>query len=157
MNLGELEIKEITRPLYRMPVAVANSFVYLKMKIKTDYIVSMMFPYHRVIAIVFVVELCVQLQDVGGSSSNSNNIEFGRGIDINEGARMLSNRWASSPGFGPYVIQPGHSPPPRAPPFEDHRILHDSITNRDDHQAGLVNSNNGEKEEFISETQPPVV
>ncbi|MED6147305.1 hypothetical protein PIB30_042993 [Stylosanthes scabra] len=79
-----------------MPVAVANVFVYQKMQIKTKANVSMMFSYHRGIASVFAIELCVQLQDVGGSSFSSNHVEFGEGFNLNEGARMSRNRRASS-------------------------------------------------------------
>ncbi|MED6124180.1 hypothetical protein PIB30_056642 [Stylosanthes scabra] len=120
MNLGQLGRKEITRLLYRMPIAVANSFVYQKMQIRSDTNVLMMFSYHHGIANVFAVELCVQLEDVGASSSTSNHVEPGRGFNINGGTRMPSNLRASSP----------------SPSF--------SI-------------DNGEDEEFIPETQLPVV
>ncbi|RYQ83312.1 hypothetical protein Ahy_B10g101963 isoform C [Arachis hypogaea] len=58
-----------------MPVAVANSFSYQKMQIKADQHVSMMFSYHRSIGSIYSLELCLNLQDIGGSSSSSNNVE----------------------------------------------------------------------------------
>ncbi|MED6209209.1 hypothetical protein PIB30_052521 [Stylosanthes scabra] len=94
MNLGEVGRKEVTRILYRMPVAMANSFIYRKMPLRTDQNVSMMFSYHYGIASVFAIELCVQMEDLGGSSSSSNHVESGRGININEGARIPANRRA---------------------------------------------------------------
>ncbi|MED6203252.1 hypothetical protein PIB30_113670, partial [Stylosanthes scabra] len=102
-----------------MPVAVANPFFYQKMQIKTDQNVSMMFSYHRGIGGVFEIELCVQLQDVGGSSSSSNNVDSGRGIDANEGTHMPPNRRAGSPSFRPYINQSVHAPSPAVAAFED--------------------------------------
>ncbi|RYR59431.1 hypothetical protein Ahy_A05g025317 isoform D [Arachis hypogaea] len=58
-----------------MPVAVANSFSYQKMQIKADQHVSMMFSYHRSIGSIYSLELCLNFQDIGGSSSSSNNVE----------------------------------------------------------------------------------
>ncbi|XP_015950461.1 uncharacterized protein LOC107475345 [Arachis duranensis] len=58
-----------------MSVAVANSFAYQKMQIKSDQHVSMMFSYHRSIGSIYSLELCLNLQDIGGSSSSSNNVE----------------------------------------------------------------------------------
>ncbi|MED6177827.1 hypothetical protein PIB30_101713 [Stylosanthes scabra] len=80
------------------------------MPLRTDQNVSMMFSYHRGISSVFAIELCVQLQDVGGSCSSSNHVESGRGININEGARIPPNRRASSPSpsFSPYVNRLGN-------------------------------------------------
>ncbi|MED6218280.1 hypothetical protein PIB30_025371 [Stylosanthes scabra] len=82
MNLDEVKRKEVTRILYRMPVAMANSFVYRKMPLRTNQNVSMMFSYHCGIASVFAIEFYVQIQDVGGSSSSSNHVESGRGTSI---------------------------------------------------------------------------
>ncbi|MED6187858.1 hypothetical protein PIB30_080489 [Stylosanthes scabra] len=135
-----------------MPVAVANTFVYRKMPLRTDQNVSMMFSYHRGISSVFAIELCDQLQDVGGSSSSSNHMESGRGININDGARIPPNRRASSssPSFSPYVNRPVQDPPPK-----DHAgavAIHSP--EMDDDQAG-VNSDSGDDDEFIPKTQPP--
>ncbi|RYR15275.1 hypothetical protein Ahy_B04g071999 isoform B [Arachis hypogaea] len=74
MNTGLVGKKDITKLTYRMSVAVANSFVYQKIQIKFDQQVSMMFSYHRSIGSIYSLELCVCLQDVGGSSSSSNNV-----------------------------------------------------------------------------------
>ncbi|MED6165428.1 hypothetical protein PIB30_099421, partial [Stylosanthes scabra] len=122
MNLGEVGRKEITKIFYRMPVAVTNTFVYRKMLLRIDQNVSMMFSYHRGIACVFAIELCVQLQDVGGNFSSSNHVESSRGININEGAHMPPNRRASSPSpsFSPYVNRPVQHPLPEVSHFEDH-------------------------------------
>ncbi|XP_016204688.1 uncharacterized protein LOC107645222 [Arachis ipaensis] len=44
MHTGMVGKKEITKLTYRMPIAVANSFAYQKMQIKSDQHVSMMAP-----------------------------------------------------------------------------------------------------------------
>ncbi|XP_057755515.1 uncharacterized protein LOC130974674 [Arachis stenosperma] len=75
MNTGLVGKKEISTLTYRMPVAVASSFAYQKMHIKSDQQVSMMFSYQSSIGSIYSMELCVKLQDVGGSSSSSNNME----------------------------------------------------------------------------------
>ncbi|MED6158171.1 hypothetical protein PIB30_030341 [Stylosanthes scabra] len=139
ISLGEVGRKEVTRRLYRMPVAVANSFVYRKMPLRTDQNVSMMFSYHPGIASVFAIELCVQMQDVGDSSSSSNHVESGRGISINEGVRMPSNCRVNSPNpsINPYVNRPAQQPPPDVSHFEDHAgafTIHSP--NPDDAQVG---------------------
>ncbi|RYR74530.1 hypothetical protein Ahy_A02g009267 isoform B [Arachis hypogaea] len=72
-----------------MSVAVANSFTYQKMHIKSDQHVSMMFSYHRSIGSIYSMELCVKLQDVGGSSSSSNNMEEMRNSGAGEGIPFL--------------------------------------------------------------------
>ncbi|MED6163501.1 hypothetical protein PIB30_080515 [Stylosanthes scabra] len=157
MNLGEVGRKEVMRIFYRMPVAVANTFVYRKMPLRTDQNVSMMFSYHRGISSVFAIEFCVQLQDVGGSSSSSNHVESGRGININDGARILPNRRASSPSpsFSSYVNPPVQDPPPEVSQFQDHaRAVAIHSPEMDNDQAG-VNSDSGDDDEFIPETQPP--
>ncbi|MED6144315.1 hypothetical protein PIB30_014662 [Stylosanthes scabra] len=89
------------------------------------------------VGVCLQLSFCVQLQDVGGSSSTSNNIEFSRGKDINEDVWMPSNHGASSPKFGPYVSQSRHAPPPEAPAFEDlfgTRMM--QSPNIDDQQGG---------------------
>ncbi|MED6172221.1 hypothetical protein PIB30_048009, partial [Stylosanthes scabra] len=62
-----------------------------------------MFSYHRGIGDVFAI---------GESSSSSNNVDSGRGIEINKGTRMPSNCRTSSPSFRPYINQFVHVPPP---------------------------------------------
>ncbi|MED6109018.1 hypothetical protein PIB30_029753 [Stylosanthes scabra] len=143
ISLGEVGRKEVTRILYRMPVAVANSFVYRKMLLRTDQNVAMVFSYHRGIASVFAVELCVHMQDVGGSLSSSNYVESGRGININDGGRMPEN----------------HTPLPEVPHFGDHAgafTIHSPEP--DDAQAMADNSESGgdDDNEFIPETQQPI-
>ncbi|MED6145969.1 hypothetical protein PIB30_030188 [Stylosanthes scabra] len=159
ISLGEVRRKEVTRILYRMPVVVANSFVYRKMPLRTDQNVAMMFSYHRGIASVFAIELCVQMQDVGGSSSSSNHVESGRGISINDGGRMPANRMGGSPSFSSYVNGPAQQPPPEVPHFGDRAgafTIHSPKP--DDAQAGADNSESGgdEDDEFISKTQQPI-
>ncbi|MED6139153.1 hypothetical protein PIB30_081230 [Stylosanthes scabra] len=122
VNLGEVGRKEVTRIFYRMPVAVPNTFVYRKMPLRTEQNVTMMFSYHHGISSVFAIELCVQLQDVGGSSSSSNHVDSGRGININDAVCIPPNRRASSPSpsFSLYVNRPVQEPPPEVPLFQDH-------------------------------------
>ncbi|MED6123456.1 hypothetical protein PIB30_049301 [Stylosanthes scabra] len=63
--------------------------------------------------------MSIALQNVGGSSSSSNNVDSGRGFETNEGTRTLSNYRASSPSFRPYINQSVHAPPPVVPTFEE--------------------------------------
>ncbi|MED6153045.1 hypothetical protein PIB30_097762 [Stylosanthes scabra] len=152
VNLGEAGKKEVTRILYRMPVAVANTFVNRKMPLRTDQNVTMMFSYHRGISSVFAIELCVQLQEVGGSSSSSNHMDSGRGININDAIRIPPNRRASSPSpsFSPYVNRPAEEHPPEVSLFQDHAgVVAIHSPDLDDDQAG-VNSDGGDDDEFIT-------
>ncbi|MED6171428.1 hypothetical protein PIB30_040638 [Stylosanthes scabra] len=142
-EFGEAGRKEVTR--------------ILKMPLRTDQNVTMMFSYHRGISSVFAVELCVQLQDVGGSSSSSNHVDSGRGININDAVCISPNRRASSPSpsFSPYVNWPAQEPPPEVSLFQDHAgVVAIHSPNLDDDQAG-VNSDGVDDDEFIPETQPP--
>ncbi|MED6156404.1 hypothetical protein PIB30_014155 [Stylosanthes scabra] len=161
ISLAKVGRKEVTRILYRMSDAVANSFVYRKMPLRTDQNVAMMFSYHRGIASVFAIELCVQMQDVGGSSSSSNHVESGRGISINDGDRMPANRMGDnpSPSFSPHVNRPAQQAPPEVPHFGHHAggfTIHSPEP--DDAQAGADNSESGgdDDEEFIPETQQAI-
>ncbi|MED6169358.1 hypothetical protein PIB30_020664 [Stylosanthes scabra] len=161
MSLAEVGRKEVTRILYQMPVAVANSFVYRKMPLRTDENVAMMFSYHRGIASVFAIELCVQMQDVGGNSSSSNHVESGRGITINERVRMSANRTGGSPSpsFSSYVNGPAQQAPPEVSHFGHHAeafTIHSSEP--DDAQAGADNGESGgdDDDEFIPETQQAI-
>ncbi|RYR57542.1 hypothetical protein Ahy_A05g023252 [Arachis hypogaea] len=97
--------KEITKLTYRMPVAVANLFAYQKMQIKSDQQVSMMFSYHRSIGTIYSLELCMNIQNIGGSSSSSNNVEGVRNmgaVDFAPGPDISRDR---SPSFNAFVVR----------------------------------------------------
>ncbi|MED6149860.1 hypothetical protein PIB30_066692 [Stylosanthes scabra] len=127
MNLGEFRRKEVTRIFYRILVAMANTFIYRKMPLRTDQNVSMMFSYHRGIASVFAIELFVQLAS------------------------------SPSPSFSPYVNRVVQHPPPEVSHFEDHaRAFTIHSLEMDNAQAGGINSDNGDDDEFIPKTQPPI-
>ncbi|RYR59434.1 hypothetical protein Ahy_A05g025317 isoform B [Arachis hypogaea] len=97
--------KEITKLTYRMPVAVANSFSYQKMQIKADQHVSMMFSYHRSIGSIYSLELCLNFQDIGGSSSSSNNVEGVRNRPADDFGLVRDTSRAPSPSFNAFVPQ----------------------------------------------------
>ncbi|MED6161022.1 hypothetical protein PIB30_056868 [Stylosanthes scabra] len=100
-------------------------------------------------------------QDLGGQVAYGRDEMAGSkaiGIETNEGTRMPSNRRASSPSFRSYVNQSVYAPPPVVPAFEDdvQPGLMES-PDGDVYQPEGVNSDSGEDEEFIPETQPPIV
>ncbi|RYQ94910.1 hypothetical protein Ahy_B08g089878 [Arachis hypogaea] len=105
MHTGMVGKKEITKLTYRMPVAVANSFAYQKMQIKSDQHVSMMFSYHRSIGSIYSLELCLNLQDIGGSSSSSNNVEGVRNLGAADFVPGRDTRRACSPSFNAFVTR----------------------------------------------------
>ncbi|RYR28412.1 hypothetical protein Ahy_B01g052528 [Arachis hypogaea] len=108
MNTGMVGKKEITKLTYRMPVAIANSFAYQKIQIKSDQYVSMMFSYHRSIGSIYSLELCVNLQDVGRSSSSSNNVEQVRNFGTADFMPLQEIVRARSPTFNAFVT-PGQN------------------------------------------------
>ncbi|MED6126432.1 hypothetical protein PIB30_078376 [Stylosanthes scabra] len=70
---------------------------------------------------------------------------------------MSSNRRASSPSLMLYVNHLVHAPPLVGPAFEDDvGVGTMKSPDRDDQQAGGVNSDSSEDDEFILEIQPPV-
>ncbi|RYR39046.1 hypothetical protein Ahy_A09g044445 [Arachis hypogaea] len=105
MHTGLVGKKEIMKLTYRMPVAVANSFSYQKMQIKADQHVSMMFSYHRSIGSIYSLELCLNLQDIGGSSFNSNNVEGVRNRPVDNFGLVRDTSRAPSPSFNAFVPQ----------------------------------------------------
>ncbi|RYQ83933.1 hypothetical protein Ahy_B10g102815 isoform A [Arachis hypogaea] len=105
MHTGMVAKKEITKLTYRMPVAVANSFSYQKMQIKADQHVLMMFSYHRSIGSIYSLELCLNLQDIGGSSSSSNNVEGVRNRPADDFGLVRDTSRAPSPSFNAFVPQ----------------------------------------------------
>ncbi|XP_057747708.1 uncharacterized protein LOC130966905 [Arachis stenosperma] len=99
VQTGMVGKKEITKLTYRMPVAVANSFAYQKMQIKSDQQVSMMFSYHRCIGTIYSLELCLNIQDIGGSSSSSNNVDGVRNLGVTDFVTGPDTSRARSPSF----------------------------------------------------------
>ncbi|RYR40018.1 uncharacterized protein LOC107464589 [Arachis duranensis] len=103
MNTGIVGKKKITKLTYRMPIVVANSFAYQKMQIKFNQRVSMMFSYHRNIGSIYSLELCLNLQDIGRSSSSSNNVEGGRNLGSADFVLGRDTGRASSQSFNAFV------------------------------------------------------
>ncbi|XP_016172396.1 uncharacterized protein LOC107614776 [Arachis ipaensis] len=97
--------KKITKLTYRMPVAVANSFAYQKMQIKSYQQVSMMFSYHRSIGTIYSLELCLNIQDIGGSSSSSNNVDGVRNLEVADFVPGPDTSRARSPSFNAFVVR----------------------------------------------------
>ncbi|RYR31922.1 hypothetical protein Ahy_B01g056867 isoform A [Arachis hypogaea] len=139
MNTGLIRKKEISTLIYRMPVAVASSFTYQKMHIKSDQYVSMMFSYHRSIGSIYSMELCVKLQDVGGSPSSSNNVEEMRN---------------SSAAF---VAPTQNTEIPDRRPFPNVHVAYpegmaDGLANSSEEDE--IENDSGEEAEVVPETQP---
>ncbi|RYQ82791.1 hypothetical protein Ahy_B10g101359 [Arachis hypogaea] len=147
MNTGLIGKKEISTLIYRMPVAVAISFTYKKMHIKSDQHVSMMFSYHRSIESIYSMELCVKLQDVEGSSSSSNNMEEMQ----NSGAGR-----ARSPSFNTFVAPAQNTEIPDRRPFPNVHVAYpegmaDGLA--DSSEEDEIENDSGEEAEVVPKTQ----
>ncbi|XP_016195681.1 uncharacterized protein LOC107636702 [Arachis ipaensis] len=156
MNTGMVGKKEITKLTYRMPIAVANSFVYPKMQIQSDQHVSMMLSYHCSIGSIYSLKLCVNLQDIGGSSSSSNNVEQVRNFGSAKFVPFQEIDTARSPTFNAFVrleqnIENRHACPS---PSND-------VAFPEGHADGLADTSDedeiedfsGDKAEVVPETQ----
>ncbi|RYR71838.1 hypothetical protein Ahy_A02g006051 isoform E [Arachis hypogaea] len=157
MNTGLIGKKEINTLIYRMPVAVANSFTYQKMHIKSDQHVSMMFSYHRSIGSIYSMELCVKLQDVGGSSSSSNNVEEMRNSGAGEGIPFLDIGRGRSPSFNAFVAPAQNTEIPDRRPFPNVHVAYpegmaDGLA--DSSEEDEIENDSGEEAEVVPETQP---
>ncbi|RYR04919.1 hypothetical protein Ahy_B06g084729 [Arachis hypogaea] len=157
MNTGLIGKKEISTVIYRMPVAVANSFTYQKMHIKSDQHVSMMFSYHRSIGSIYSMELCVKLQDVGGSSSSSNNVEEMRNSGAGEGIPFLDIGRGRSPSFNAFVAPAQNTEIPDRRPFPNVHVAYpegmaDGLA--DSSEEDEIENDSGEEAEVVPETQP---
>ncbi|XP_015967136.1 uncharacterized protein LOC107490832 [Arachis duranensis] len=140
-----------------MPVAVANSFTYQKMHIKSDQHVSMMFSYHRSIRSIYSMELCVKLQDVGGSSSSSNNVEEMRNSGAGEGIPFLDIGRGRSPSFNAFVAPAQNIKIPDRRPFPNVHVAYsegmaDGLA--DSSEEDEIENDSGEEAEVVPETQP---
>ncbi|RYR43636.1 hypothetical protein Ahy_A08g040046 isoform G [Arachis hypogaea] len=157
MNTGLIGKKEISTLIYRMPVAVASSFTYQKMHIKSDQHVSMMFSYHRSIGSIYSMELCVKLQDVGGSSSSSNNVEEMRNSGAGEGIPFLDTGRGRSPSFNAFVAPAQNTEIPDQRPFPNVHVAYpegmaDGLA--DSSEEDEIENDSGEEAELVPETQP---
>ncbi|RYR43643.1 hypothetical protein Ahy_A08g040046 isoform H [Arachis hypogaea] len=140
-----------------MPVAVASSFTYQKMHIKSDQHVSMMFSYHRSIGSIYSMELCVKLQDVGGSSSSSNNVEEMRNSGAGEGIPFLDTGRGRSPSFNAFVAPAQNTEIPDQRPFPNVHVAYpegmaDGLA--DSSEEDEIENDSGEEAELVPETQP---
>ncbi|RYQ83316.1 hypothetical protein Ahy_B10g101963 isoform D [Arachis hypogaea] len=157
MHTGMVGKKEITKLTYRMPVAVANSFSYQKMQIKADQHVSMMFSYHRSIGSIYSLELCLNLQDIGGSSSSSNNVE---GVGNRGAGDFVPDRdtiRAPSPSFNAFVPRVQNLVIREARPAPSTHVGVDRVP-----EAAIVDTSDedeiedfsGDEADVVPETQP---
>ncbi|XP_015971265.1 uncharacterized protein LOC107494742 [Arachis duranensis] len=149
--------KEITKLTYRMPVAVANSFAYRKMQIKSDQQVSIMFSYHRSIGTIYSLELYMNIQDIGGSSSSSSNVEGVRNLGAADFAPGPDISRARSPSFNAFVVQEQnanlrepHPSPSTLLRFDRHPDVGIVETSDEDD----IEEFSGDEEEVVPETQP---
>ncbi|RYR21417.1 hypothetical protein Ahy_B03g066701 [Arachis hypogaea] len=155
MNTGLIGKKEISTLIYRMPIAVTSSFTYQKMHIKSDQHVSMMFSYHRSIGSIYSMELCVKLQDVGDSSSSSNNVEEMRNFGASEGILFLEIGRARSPSFNAFVALAQNEEIPNRCPFHTVHVSYpegmaDGLA--DSSEEDEIENDSGEEAEVIPET-----
>ncbi|RYQ95479.1 hypothetical protein Ahy_B08g090788 isoform C [Arachis hypogaea] len=157
MHTGMVEKKEITKLTYRIPVAVANSFAYKKIQIKFDQHVSMMFSYHRSIGSIYSLELSLNLQDIGGSSSSSNNVEGVRNLGAADFVPGRDTSRARSPSFNAFVTRKQNADIGVARPSPSALVGLDRYPD-----AGIAETSeedeiedfSGDEAEAVSETQP---
>ncbi|RYR69880.1 hypothetical protein Ahy_A03g016415 [Arachis hypogaea] len=156
-NTGLIGKKEISTLIYRMLVAVASSFTYQKMRIKSDQHVSMMFSYHRSIGSIYSMELCVKLQDVRDSSSSSNNVEEMRNSGAGEGIPFLEIGRARSPSFNAFVAPAQNAEiPDRRPSPTVHVAYPEGMADglADSSEEDEIEDDSGEEVEVVLKTQP---
>ncbi|RYR03129.1 hypothetical protein Ahy_B06g081963 [Arachis hypogaea] len=157
MNIGMVGKKEITKLTYRMPVAVANLFAYQKMQIKSDQHISMMFSYHRSIGSIYSLELGLNLQDIGGSLSSSNNVDGVRNLGSADFVSGRDTGRARSTSFNAFVTAEQNTDICQARPSPSNLIAFD----RSHHDGMAETSDEDEIEDFsddeaevVPETQP---
>ncbi|RYR15019.1 hypothetical protein Ahy_B04g071751 isoform B [Arachis hypogaea] len=157
MNTGLVGKKDINTLIYKMPVAVASSFAYQKMQIKSDQHISMMFSNHRSIGSIYSMELCVKLQDVSGSSSSSNNVEELGNFGDGEAIPFPEIGRPRSPSFNPFVVpaQNAENPHERSS-LTTHVASLEGIANgsADSFDEDEIEDDSGDEAEVIPETQP---
>ncbi|RYQ95740.1 hypothetical protein Ahy_B08g091083 isoform A [Arachis hypogaea] len=157
MNTGMVGKKKITKIAYRMPIAVAKSFAYQKMQIKSDQHILMMFSYHRSIGSIYSLELCVNVQDVCGSSSNSNNVEQVRNFGSEDFMPFQKIRRARSPTFNAFVtpernIENRHARPSPSNCVASPEGITDGLVATSDEDD--IQDDSGEEAEVVPEIQP---
>ncbi|XP_015950062.1 uncharacterized protein LOC107474928 [Arachis duranensis] len=140
-----------------MPVAVASSFTYQKMHIKSDQHVSMMFSYHRSIGSIYSMELWVKLQDVGGSSSSLNNVEEMQNSGAGEGIPFLEIDRARSPSFNAFVAPAQNAEIPDRRSFSTVHVAYpkgmaDGLA--DSSQVDEIENDSEEEAEVVPKIQP---
>ncbi|XP_057746364.1 uncharacterized protein LOC130965613 [Arachis stenosperma] len=156
MNIGLVGKKKISNLAYKMPVALASSFAYQKIQIKFDQYVSMMFSYHRSISIIYSVELCVKLQDVGGSSSSSKNVEKIKNFGTPKAIFFLEIGRARSPTFNAFVTSEQNTKNSHGRPSLTTRVaspegITDGLANTSDEDE--IEDDSSEEAEVVPKTQ----
>ncbi|RYR43647.1 hypothetical protein Ahy_A08g040046 isoform O [Arachis hypogaea] len=117
----------------------------------------MMFSYHRSIGSIYSMELCVKLQDVGGSSSSSNNVEEMRNSGAGEGIPFLDTGRGRSPSFNAFVAPAQNTEIPDQRPFPNVHVAYpegmaDGLA--DSSEEDEIENDSGEEAELVPETQP---
>ncbi|XP_015950053.1 uncharacterized protein LOC107474921 [Arachis duranensis] len=157
VQTGTVGKKEITKLTYRMPVAVANLFAYQKMQIKSDQQVSMMFSYHRSIGTIYSLELCLNIQDIGGSSSSSNNMDGVRNLGVADFVPGPDTSRARSPSFNAFVVREQNANLREAHPSTStlHGFdRHPDVGIPESSDENDIEEFSGDEAEAVPETQP---
>ncbi|RYR44560.1 hypothetical protein Ahy_A08g040881 [Arachis hypogaea] len=117
----------------------------------------MMFSYHRSIGTIYSLELCMNIQDIGGSSSSSNNVEGVRNLGAADFAPGPDISRARSPSFNAFVVREQnanlrepHPSPSTLLRFDRHPDVGIAETSDEDD----IEEFSGDEEEVVPETQP---
>ncbi|XP_015941722.1 uncharacterized protein LOC107467196 [Arachis duranensis] len=117
----------------------------------------MMFSYHRSIGTIYSLELCMNIQDIGGSSSSSNNVEGVKNLGAVDFAPGPDISRARSPSFNAFVVreQNANLQEPRPSPstllgFDRHPDVGIAETSDDDN----IEEFSGDEAEAVLKTQP---
>ncbi|KAL4315053.1 hypothetical protein AHAS_Ahas15G0146600 [Arachis hypogaea] len=102
------------------------------------------------------MELCVKLQDVGGSSSSSNNVEEVRNSGAGEGILFLDIGRGHSPSFNAFVAPAQNTETPDRRPFPNVHVAYpegmaDGLA--DSSEEDEIENDSGEEAEVVPETQ----
>ncbi|RYQ95480.1 hypothetical protein Ahy_B08g090788 isoform B [Arachis hypogaea] len=117
----------------------------------------MMFSYHRSIGSIYSLELSLNLQDIGGSSSSSNNVEGVRNLGAADFVPGRDTSRARSPSFNAFVTRKQNADIGVARPSPSALVGLDRYPD-----AGIAETSeedeiedfSGDEAEAVSETQP---
>ncbi|RYQ89293.1 hypothetical protein Ahy_B09g096010 isoform A [Arachis hypogaea] len=117
----------------------------------------MMFSYHRSIGSIYSLELCVNLQDISGSSSSSNNVEGIRNLGSEDFVLGRDIGRARSPTLNAFVTPEPNTDNCHARPFASNLVAfegghHDGMAETSDEDE--IKDFSSDEAEVVSETQP---